>query len=155
MARITYVMILGGIKTTLLTSALLQVAQDAAAGEITPKIPETPLLQIYPEAGDPTNITFQGSAQQQTATINADLFVRQRSFIAQDLDTLVDHLDAMELVLELEETKGEQADPYFGVLDDAGNVAIKAFGWRWERVVFNYAKLDYVGIRYSLELVIY
>jgi len=57
-------------------------------------------------------------------------------------------------ILQAEEKKGTPADPYFCVLDGAIN-AVKSFGWRWEFVRFDYAGTEYVGIRFTLELMVY
>lgn len=143
------VAIMAGVKTTLLASADLDVAQDAGAGEITERIPETPILQVYAPEGDNLRQTFTAEVQRHDLTVFCELFVKQRSYIADDLKKTYDQHDTMELILEAEMKKGTAAAPFFGV------AGIKSFQWRWEQVTYDYADNKYVGIRYTLELMLY
>jgi hypothetical protein len=110
---------------------------------------DTPLLQVYPEACGPVSLgsetdklTLGGSPphRREQYTIHADYYARQRSHIAEDMEALVDGIDAMTDVLE------DQGCPPFD-LD-----GISSFQWSWRRVVFPYAGAEYMGARFTIVL---
>jgi enoyl reductase-like protein len=126
-----------------------------AAGITTTQSPDTlteglqdlPLFQVYPDAGtqDPGGSTdrssFGGGVMQHEVIINADLYVRQRSNLAEDMKAVVDRLDDVITVMQA------QKHSYFGKKDE-----IKSMKWRWARVVFAYGEpeVKYVGIRFVI-----
>ena len=115
--------------------------------ELTEGINDQPLLQVYPESGSQDltgnvdRTTFQAMTRQTDLLINADLYARQRSHIGEDMNILVDMIDAMMTELEKQKTK-----PYFG-LD-----GIKGYHWSWQRVTFNYgdALTPHIGARFTI-----
>ena len=147
MTSITLAQILDAIEGAL--SAAPTLARSMSYDELTEGINDTPLLQVYPEAGDqdPTTATdrttFTAKVRQTNLTINCDYYAQQRKHIGEDMAALVDGIDAMTDIFEAQDTK-----PYFGL------VGIKAFHWSWQRVIFNYGDLNinYVGARFTLTI---
>lgn len=133
-----------------ITSALsaatgLSVAQSFdALGE---GINDAPLLQVYPDAGeqDPSGqterTTFGAGVRQTSLTVLADLYAKQRAFLAEDMGKLVGMVDAITNVLEQQDST-----PPFGL------AGIQDFKWSWRRVVFQYGDPDikYIGARFTL-----
>jgi len=115
--------------------------------ELTEGIQDHPLLQVYPESGsqDPTGnvdrTTFQAKMRQTDFIIIADLYARQRSHIGEDMNILVDMIDAMMTELEKQKTK-----PYFG-LD-----RLQGYRWSWQRVTFDYGDPmpKHMGVRFTI-----
>lgn len=144
---ITTGQILDAIEATLSTAPTL--ARSMTYDELTEGISDTPLLQVYPEAGDQDpsgnsdRTTFKAGVRQTNLTINCDYYAQQRKHIGEDMAALVDGIDAMTTIFEAQDTK-----PYFG-LD-----GIKAFHWSWQRVTFDYgdAAINYVGARFTLTI---
>ncbi len=128
------------------------VVRSESYDELTEGVQDVPLLQVYPESGEQDiasltdRTTFGGSApttskpvRQTEFIIHADYYARQRSHIGEDMAALVNGIDALQNVLE-----GQDAKPYFGLS------YIQAFHWRWERVIFTYASIDYMGARFYI-----
>lgn len=144
---ITTAQIIDAIETTL--SAAPTLARSMSYDELTEGINDTPLLQVYAEAGeqDPTTntdrTTFRAGVRQTSLTINADYYAQQRKHIGEDMAALIDGIDAMTNIFEAQDAK-----PYFG-LD-----GIKAFHWSWQRVTFDYGDpaINYVGARFTLTI---
>lgn len=142
---ITLGQILDAINTTLGAATIVNRSQSY--DELTEGLHDFPLLQVYPEAGtqDPSGGTdrtaFRGGVRQTEFTIHADYYARQRSHIGEDMNALVDGIDALTNIFEAQDTK-----PYFG-LD-----GIQAFKWSWSRAVFTYGdpNVSYVGARFVL-----
>jgi hypothetical protein len=140
---ITLAQVVDAIETTL--GAAVTVARSESYDELTEGIHDLPMLQVYPEAGsqDPAGGTertsFQAGVRQTEFTIHADYYARQRRDIGEDMNALVAGIDALQDVLEAQDTK-----PYFG-LD-----GIRGFRWSWNRVVFVYGdpQMGYVGARF-------
>ncbi len=148
MADVTLSSICTAIRNTLATATGLNVAQDTT--QITEGIHDLPLLQVYPESGevDPSGrtdrTTFGAGVQQDRMVIHADLYVRQRSHLQEDMDTLIDMIDAVIYTL-----KHDAADTMFGGLDN-----FQGFHWSWQRVIFEYGDplAKYVGARFRIEV---
>ena len=144
---ITIAQIIDAIEATL--SAAPTLARSMSYDELTEGINDTPLLQVYAEAGDqdPTTntdrTTFKAGVRQTNITINADYYAQQRKHIGEDMAALVDGIDAMTTIFEAQDTK-----PYF-CLD-----GIRAFHWSWQRVTFDYGDpaIGYVGARFTLTI---
>ena len=144
---ITLAQICDAIEATLATATTVKRSQSH--DELTEGIHDTPMLQVYPEngrqdagEGSTDRFTFGGGGnpvRQTELTIHADYYARQRSHIGQDMEALVDGIDAITNVLE-----GQDQKNYFGL------AGIQAFSWRWDRVVFIYAGVNYIGARFML-----
>jgi len=143
---ITLAQICDAIESTL--DDATTVVRSESYDELSDGVQDTPLLQVYPEnglqsAGGATDRhTFGGGgdpARQTELTIHADYYARQRSHIGEDMAALVNGIDALQDVLE-----GQDQKPYFGL------EGIRAFSWRWDRVVFEYAGVQYMGARFIL-----
>lgn len=139
--------IVDNIKDTLDEADILR--RSESYNELSEGIPETPLLQVYPESNLGTDVeggserfTLGGSSRKQYI-IHADYFTRQRSHIGEDMKILIDGIDDIEDILDVEES------PYFG------NDDIQGFNWRWERVTFDYGGVMYVGARFVLTLMVF
>ena len=150
MGTLTLAQICDAIESTLGAATGMKTAQSY--DELTESVgsADTPLLQVYPDNGDcdasgsTDRTTFQGGKRQKYVMIHADLFARQRSHLAEDMEVTVDMIDALIDILEQQDTK-----PYF---DQDG---IKAFSWRWERVTFPDAGVDLAGARFYIAVWIY
>ena len=116
--------------------------------EITEGIQDMPMLQVYPESCSGTDIagvndrtTFKAGVRQTEYIIHADLYAAQRAHIGQNISTLVDMIDAITTQFETQSTGN-----LFGLS------TIKSFHWRWERVVFEYATVEYTGARFYITI---
>lgn len=146
--------LLTSLRTTFLDTATIDDGQGVVhkPDQIKENIIDTPTLQIYPFEGntDPsgnTDRTTFGAAVRQTPIIfHADYYARQRSHIGEDLNAVVEGMDALINVLEAQQTK-----PYFG------NASIKAFNWRWEFVTFTYGEQEvkYSGVRFIITIMVF
>jgi hypothetical protein len=112
------------------------------------------VLQIYPDDGelDPTSQTDRTTfgpkpMRQSQFNVTVDLYVRQRRSIGEDMGRLVPMIDAM---IDVMQTACNFTDAVpFGV------AGIKAVHWRWRRVLFTYASIDYIGARFTVTLRIF
>lgn len=112
----------------------------------------TPLLQVYPQEGDPNaggprdRTTYGAGIRRHAMLFHLDLFARQRSFVGLDMAAMVDQLDAVYTKLEEQSRK-----PYFG------NSNIQEFTWRWQRVtiVLGEEMTPYTGVRFFLNMEVY
>lgn len=135
------------IETTL--SAATGLSRSQSYDELTDGMNDTPTLQVYPESGGQDVTTnndrtaFRAGVQQEEVVIHADVYVRQRSHLADDMSLLVTQLDAIRTVLKAQQTKS-----FFGTTD------VKAFAWTWQRVTFVYSEPQqpFVGIRFILRI---
>jgi hypothetical protein len=140
---ITYLEICNAIQTTLAAATGLTFTQ--APDKLTEGMHDWPLLQVYPEdggqddSGNADRSSFRAVVRQTLITIHADLYAKMRAHIGEDMAALFPLIDAIQNVIEQQDTK-----PYFG-LD-----GIKAFSWRWSRVIFTYGEPEakYVGARF-------
>jgi hypothetical protein len=147
MTSITLGQIIDAIEGAL--SAAPTLARSMSYDELTEGINDTPLLQVYPEAGDqdPTGntdrTTFKAGVRQTNLTINCDYYAQQRKHIGEDMAALVDGIDAMTDIFEAQDTK-----PYFNL------EGIKAYHWSWQRVIFDYgdAQIRYIGARFTITI---
>jgi hypothetical protein len=147
MADVNLSTICDAIETTL--AAATGLVRTQSYDELTEGIHDWPMLQVYPESGelDPSGrtdrTTFGAGVQQDRTIIHADLYVRQRAHIGEDMSALVNMIDAIKQVL-----RHEGADTLFGVAN------LQSIHWRWERVVFIYGdpELKYVGARFYIEV---
>ncbi len=143
---ITLAQICDAIESTLDNATT--VVRSESYDELTEGIHDLPMLQVYPESGeqdiagatDRSTFGGRGDPQRQTEfVIIADYYANQRSHIGEDMAALVNGIDAIQNVFE-----GQDKKPYFGL------AYLQAFHWRWERVTFTYAEIDYIGARFYL-----
>lgn len=147
MTSITLAQIIDAVESTLATAPTL--ARSMSYDELTEGINDTPLLQVYPEAGDQDpagnadRTTFRAGVRQTNITVNCDYYAHTRANIGEDMAKLVDGIDAMTNIFEAQDTKA-----YFGL------TGIKAFHWSWQRVIFEYgdSQIKYVGARFTLTI---
>ena len=128
-----------------LAAALAARAQNF--DELTEGMNDTPTFQVYPEGMDPASsesatqtFTLRSGVIQETHVIHVDYYARQRSHLGEDMAALVVGLDAICPALE-----GAGCPPF-------GLDGIKSFQWSWSRVLFDYAAVAYVGVRFVLRL---
>lgn len=132
------------------TGALVQsqnAAADPQTGEgLTEGINDPNVLQVYPEERPPVSvgsgtvkITLAGNRDKELIVF-ADYYTKQRANIGEDMAKLVTGIDAIEANLDA------QACPYFA------QSKIKSFQYSWQRVIFEYASVSYVGARFRLVL---
>lgn len=147
---ITLAQICDAIESTLGAASTVAVSQSY--NELTEGVHDFPLLQVYPEAGsqDPyggtDRTTMQGGVRQTEFTIHADYYARQRSHIGENMDAVVDGVDALQVILD-----GQDHQP-FGL--GSSNVS---FRWEWTRALFTYGdpQLSYVGARFIITVRVY
>lgn len=121
--------------------------QDAAEGELTETIADTPAFQVYPQSGslEPlTNqspqTTMQKGVQQSVLVYFVDLYAVQRANIGEDMQILIPWIDRTYTLLET------APSPYFGI------DAIQGYNFRYDRIVFRYGEpaQNYVGGRFTI-----
>ena len=143
MTTLTITQITEGIRDTLAPAEGLKRVESGVT--LTESIPDTPLLQVYFQdeetdiASQTDRTTFRGGVKQAGVTHHADVYVRQRGNIGEDIAACEEMAEAVRTLLASQNTK-----PYFG-LD-----GLKAFHWRAERVTFEYADVKYSGIRFVI-----
>jgi len=160
MATVTLAAIIDAVEDTL--GAATGITRSQSYDELTEGVhgADTPLLQVYAEANSPVALggttapadrsSFGGGSDKprriKNYTIHADLYAQQRKRIAEDMAVLVDAIDAIETVLENQDTKN-----YFGLS------GIQSFAWSWTRVTFIYGdpQLSYAGARFVLLITVY
>ena len=141
------------IADTLGAAAGIQKTQRP--GELTEGLDNQVTLQVYPDSGGQDaatgddRTTFKAGMQQEEVVVIADLYVRQRSHIGEDMAALITMLDAMRTTL-----KAIKVAPLFSLRQTNNNPAIKTFAWNWRRVLFEYGDplQRYVGLRLTLTL---
>lgn len=142
---LTYAEICDAITATLAVAP--SIARAMSYDELTEGMQDQPAFQVYPEGCDPvaarseTHVTtLRGGVIQETHTIHVDYYARQRSHIGEDMAVLVEGVDEIVPILE-----GETCPPF-------GLSGIKNFQWSWNRVVFDYGGVMYMGARFTLRL---
>jgi hypothetical protein len=127
------------VATTLSSATGLTRAQSY--DEITETIPETPLLQVYPEEGEP-DLQSYGSYRVERVVVHADLYPRPRSNIADDMAKVTTMTEALLVLLRAQ--KPTTGNTLFDVS------FIVKFGWSWRRVIFEREKgeLKHIGTRF-------
>ena len=136
-----------GLTKTLAEAVGLEYTQTY--NELTEGIQDTPVLRVYPTAGN-TDVTtgtdrttFSGKITQTQLSYHADLYATQRKHLGEDMGKLIPLMDSIIDVLEAQKKK-----PFFGVN------AIKSFNWKWNGIVFAYGRPDqkYAGARFVINL---
>jgi len=115
--------------------------------ELTEGVNETPTMQVYPMTGEPRNETAQSTYGRGIVITDesyaVDIYTRQRSQLAEDMESIVDMIPLVETVLEAQKQKP------FGV------DGLKAHNWSWDVVTFEYAGIGYAGVRFMINVVMY
>lgn len=149
MATITTAEINTAIATALGAAASLVRTEDF--DELTEGMADAPTLQVYweEERSDPSGTAdrtaFRGGIRQTDMIFHADVYVNQRANIGEDMGRLYPLKDEIDDILQAQDTK-----PYFGL---AGIKALMQ--WDARRVIFSYAGVDYIGIRYFIPIKIF
>lgn len=149
MGKITIATINNAITSELKTASGIPYTQSF--DQMTEGIQDTPLLRIYPTAGeqDPGTETdrtsLDGKVKQSTLTFQADLYVIQRHEVGEDMALLIPWIDKIYDSLEL------QTRPIFGI------EALRAFWWNWAGIIFSYGRPEqkFVGARFTLNFRIF
>lgn len=139
-----------GILETLGTAA--SIKSSTSYNEMTEGVSvfDTPRLEVYPNNGtcDPSGSTdrtaFQANVQQSYVTFFANVLVRQRSQLDEDMGAVVVMVDELIPILEAQERP-----PFFGV------EGIKALTWSWRVATFTRSKARYVGVRFTIRCKIF
>jgi hypothetical protein len=111
--------------------------------EIKEGIPETPLLEVYPESGEPDGQSY-GKYYAEQIVIHADLYARPRSNMGEDLSVMVTKTDA--ILTLLRQAAPQAAGTVFGV------ASITGFSWSWKRQIFEVSQNKYLGARFIFTL---
>ena len=136
------------ITAELSAASTVKRAQDH--DKLTEGVPDTPLLQVYPDGGenvstlsgtDKLSFGFRdgtGVERQEKVVIVADYFASHRKHLGQDMGRLVLGIDAIRSKLK-EQNNDEQ--PF-------GMVGLHSFQWRWDRVTFDFGAVKFVAARF-------
>jgi hypothetical protein len=142
------------IETTLATATGIIRSQDI--DEISEQIPnaDLPLLMVYPQSwgsakdSDTNKNTFGGSQtplQIMSPIFHADVYVAP---VGQKIsETMALYATIAQAITDV--LNAQQLKPLFA------DSAIENFTWDAEKVVINYSNVDYVGIRFTINLVIF
>jgi hypothetical protein len=152
MTEVTEAQVCDAIRDTLATATGINVAQSY--DELTEGIHDENLLQVYPESGETSfnsstdRRTFGSSSvtpkRQDVSVYHVDYYCTQRSNIGDDMAKLVPGITAIKAKLNAQNGK-----PYFGL------TGIKAFQWRWERTVWDYGGVAFIGARFTITITIF
>ena len=136
-----------GIKDTLFDG--VNIVRGQSYDQLTESMNDWPTLQVYPDQNavdafqGTDRTTFGGGIRVKDYIIFADLYARQRSDIAEDMNAVVNAIDFLEGIFEQQNTS-----PYFGV------AGIKNFRWAWRR--FNFVlgdpNIQYPGARFTINV---
>ena len=120
------------------------LVQSQTYDQLTESIPETPLLQVYPQSGQPDKLETYTKFRVEKLVVYADLYARQRSNMRDDMAKVVEMGQAM---LEIIRTEHE-AHTNFGV------TGINGWDWSYERVLFDYGEpaIKYAGVRFTFNV---
>lgn len=128
------------IGTTLSAAAVVQRLEQYDG--LSEGMPDKGVLQVYPDQNigtsfdsDTHKLTLQTKHTIKEYTCLADFYVRPRSQIAEGMDEFVQAVDDFEDILDVQDC------PNFGRNE------IRSFRWNWDRVIFDYAGDQYVGLR--------
>lgn len=143
---ITYMQICNAIEAYL-AGTCPSLSRTQSYDELTEGMNDWPAIQVYPEACETVaadsgtqTTTFQLGVIQETLIFHVDYYARQRSHIYEDMKALVEGIDEIHTAME------DAGCPPFGL------EGIRSFQWSWQRVVFTYAAVDYMGARFTLRL---
>ena len=129
--------------------AVTGIVRSESYDELTEGIQDVPLLQVWPASGAPVSsdsgthkFTLGGDDSdftiQETITIYADLWAKQRAHIGEDMSKLVGALDNI-----CAELRKQDCDPF----DLEG---LQSFQWSWVVGTAEWAKQLYLRVRFTL-----
>lgn len=121
------------------------IARSQNYNELTEGMNTTPTLAVYPQSGStPYQKTFRQGVRITHALIHVDIIAKQRGDLKTDMGVLVPLIDAVQTEIE------KEREGYLFGLD-----GVQWGDWRWERVVFVMAGVEYIGARFFVDLTIY
>lgn len=151
MGTLTIAEMCDGVKTTicdpLVTAGSLKLAESF--DELSEDYQDTPMAQVYANAGTTDafsandRTTFRAGIRTNETEIVVDLPACQRGHAAEDMAAVLNLAEAVDAQLVSVKTR-----PYFGL------VGVKAFRWRWTRVVFARGASEYPGVRFQIWLIV-
>jgi len=135
------------IGTTLAAAAVVAAGRLQQYDGLTEGMPDRGTLQVYPDQNigtsfdsDTHKLTLATKHTIKEYNILADFYVRPRSQIAEGMDEFVQAVDDFEDILDAQDC------PKFG------RPEIRSFRWAWDRVIFEYASEQYVGLRITITI---
>lgn len=150
MGEITLAQICDGIVSTLQSATGITTVLSFDELHEGPSEADLPLIQVYPQRGiqDVSNNTdataFRAGVRQTELEFYLDLLATQRGQLEDDMRICVNGIDAMMAALE-----NEDMAPRFGLS------GARSYKWEWERVVFDYGTVKYMGARFTLTIRVY
>ena len=121
------------------------IARSQSYDELTEGMNTTPTLAVYPQSGATVyQHTFRQGVRITHATIHIDIIAKQRADLKGDMAVLVPLIDAVQTEIE------KEREGYLFGLD-----GVQWGDWRWERVVFDMAGVEYIGARFFMDLTVY
>jgi hypothetical protein len=150
MGTITLAQICDGIVTTLKTATGITTVLSYDELHPGPSEADLPLIQVYPQRGiqDVSNstdaTTFYAEVRQTEVDFYLDLLATQRSQLEEDMKSCVNGIDAI-----IEALEAEDRAPRFGLS------GVRAYRWEWERALFDYGTVQYLGARFTLTIRVY
>lgn len=120
--------------------------------QITEGMQDHPTAQIYPESAevswrsDTDTLSFCGGVQAMNMIVRVDLIGDERAHAGQNWGTIIDVASALHDTLVAEGNCTDGRCPHFG-LD-----GIQSFRFTWQRVLFTYATVLHVGMRFELQI---
>lgn len=148
MTEITITQIVQAIADTIDTEPTVKQVQSGLT--LSESIQNQPVVQVYWEdenidaASQNDRTTFKAGVRQSELTINADVYVRQRAHIGEDMAAVMTLAEAVRNTLA-----AQKIAPFFNL------EGIKSYHWRAERVTFEYADVKYAGIRFIITIRVY
>lgn len=109
-------------------------------------IPDYPAVQVYPDEWDTDNrtgndrSTFGAGVRQREVTLFADVFVKPRAVLSEDI------IKQVRLSDQIDELLDQQRETLFN------ESRIKSMKWRGQRATFEENNTSFVGLRYTINL---
>jgi len=139
--------------SALVTAVAAEMAEITSAtvqsgASLTEGINDTLTIQVYPESGESAHNsrtdrnTFGKGLELRRRIVHIDVYARARAHIGEDMVAVTSAADDVEAKLN-----EQQSSPPFGV------AGVKTWHYTWQRVIFSYGGVEYVGIRFVLTFV--
>lgn len=129
------------------------VVRVEAYDELSEGIPDTPMLQVYPDAAETDiesdgtgNATFGAGVRRTKINLFVDGYAKQRSYLGEDIRAQIALIDAIDGVLSNQRRK-----PFFGL------PGIQQFRWSWQRVTYPIGdgSVKYAGVQFLIEVYVF
>ena len=159
MARVTLPEILNAVTDIFRTTTVLMPGETVARlfdvqayDELTEAIQDIPAIQIFldgitVDSNTTTDRhTMRVGTQKSTLSLVVRTFARQRSNVNDDMAAVLACWDAVEATLE---QVSLDCQPFFGL------EAIRSFHWTAAPMLYDYARVLYVGIEHTLTLEVF